>query len=83
MSLNTDQYIVAFRSGEWAEIMLSGDGDTDLDLRVYDENLKLVEVSNSSGDDEAVGWVPMWTGEYLIEVQNYGGVYNHYVLITN
>jgi hypothetical protein len=37
---NTDAYPIAFRGGEQAAVFVSGDGDTDLDLYVYDQELR-------------------------------------------
>jgi hypothetical protein len=83
LARDTDRYVLGFVAGEYAMIMLSGDGDTDLDLLLYDENLKPILSSTSLGDDEMVEWVPAWTGEYLIEVVNLGEIHNNYVLLTN
>ena len=83
LSHSTDHYVIPFVGGEYARIALSGDGDTDLDIRVYDESGNLIKESLSTGDDEIVGWVPAWTGRYLVEVSNLGDVYNNYVLVTN
>jgi hypothetical protein len=43
----TNQYTISFRGGEAARITVAGDGDTDLDLYVYDEFGNLV----ASDDD--------------------------------
>jgi len=80
---STDQYNVEFRGGETAEVALSGDGDTDLDLWVYDEFNNLVASDAGSTDTAYVSWTPRWTGNFRVEVQNRGAVYNQYVLITN
>ncbi len=80
---STDQYNVEFRGGESAEIAVSGDGDTDLDLWVYDEFNNLVASDAGSTDTAYVSWTPRWTGTFRVEVQNRGAVYNQYVLITN
>jgi len=74
----TDIYRVTFRGGEAAMVALSGDGDTDLDLIIRDENGNVVCASQSAGDDEVCRFYPRWTGPFRIEVKNLGGVYNHY-----
>jgi len=82
-SHSTDYYMVEFQGGSGAEIALSGDGDTDLDLFVYDENGNRIASDTGATDDAYVSWTPRWTGQFRIEVKNLGGVYNQYVMITN
>lgn len=80
---HTDVYTITFRGGENAEIIVSGDGDTDLDLYVYDENGNLVESDTDYTDDCIVEWLPKWTGPFRVEIVNLGRVANCYTLITN
>ncbi len=79
----TDVYNVTFRGGEPAFLAISGDGDTDLDLYVYDQNGNLICASNGPGDDEACRWYPRWTGPFIVRVRNLGGVYNQYRMWSN
>ena len=76
-------YNVSFVAGYIAEVALSGDGDTDLDLYVYDSNGNLIASDTDYTDDCYVNWVPAWTGRYIIKVVNRGRVPNRYVLMTN
>lgn len=78
----TDVFNSVFRGGERAYVAISGDGDSDLDLFVYDENNNLICRSNTAGDDESCAWQPRWTGRFRIEVRNLG-VANRYVIVTN
>jgi len=79
----TDTYVVRFEEDESAVVVLRGDGDTDLDLYVYDVNGHLI-ASDTDGDAiAAVRWTPAWTGRFIIKVVNHGSVYNHYTLETN
>jgi hypothetical protein len=80
---STDIYNVTFRGGEPAIVAISGDGDTDLDLIIRDENGNVVCASQTTGDDEACRWYPKWTGAFRIEVKNLGGVYNQYRMAHN
>lgn len=80
---SADVFHVTFRGGELARVALSGDGDTDLDLYVYDEYGSLIAKDDDSSDDCYVSWVPKWTGSFKIRVVNRGRVYNEYVLVTN
>lgn len=80
---STDTYVIAFKYGLPAEIFVSGDGDTDLDLYVYDENGNLIDSDTDYTDDCYVCWRPAWTGSFVVKVVNRGQVYNQYVLVTN
>ena len=84
LSRDTDVYEdLVFEGGEYAHIALRGDGDTDLDLKVYDENGNEIDTSTGSTDREAVSFTPRWTGPFRIEIKNYGRVYNDYTLCLN
>lgn len=76
-------YRVKFWGGELAEVCVSGDGDTDLDLYVYDANGNLIGSDTDYTDDCVVRWVPAWTGEFSIKVVNRGAVYNNFAIWTN
>lgn len=80
---STDAYVLAFKYGVPAEIFVSGDGDTDLDLYVYDENGNAIVCDDDYSDDCYVCWTPAWTGNFIVKIVNRGPVYNQYVLLTN
>lgn len=79
----SDIYEVGFRAGEPAVVVVRGDGDTDLDLYIYDENGNLVASDTDDTDDCMVRWVPRWTGRFVIKVVNRGSVDNRYQIQTN
>ena len=77
---SSDSYVVRFNAYERAYIEVYGDGDTDLDLYIYDNYGNLV-ASDTSVSYNAGGWfVPTCTCPYKIVVKNNGRVYNDYVL---
>jgi hypothetical protein len=78
LAFSTDVYRVALWGNEVTEIRLVGDGDTDLDLYVYDQFGDLVAVSNGPTDIETIRFVPRRTAVYTIRVVNLGRVYNEY-----
>ena len=80
---DTDSYEIRFYGDEVAQIIVRGDGDTDLDLFVYDENGNLVASDTDSTDVCVVTWTPRWTGNFRVRVKNLGRVYNRYTLTTN
>lgn len=76
-------YEVKFWSNELAEVCISGDGDTDLDLYVYDSNGNLIGSDTDYTDECVVRWVPAWTGAFTIKVVNRGALYNEFAIWTN
>jgi hypothetical protein len=76
----TDVYTVTFRGGERATVTVRGDGDTDLDLYVYDENGNLIVKDDDHTDNCVVSFTPKWTGPFKIRVVNRGNVYNQYTI---
>lgn len=79
----TDVYHISFRAEQTAIVTVIGDGDTDLDLYVYDENDNLIVKDVDYSDDCVVSFVPKWTGVFTIKIVNRGNVYNNYVMRTN
>lgn len=80
---SSDYYNISFVANYLAEIALCGDGDTDLDLYVYDSNGNLIASDTDYTDECYVCWVPKWTGRFRVKIVNRGPIYNRYVLITN
>ena len=80
---STDTYNISFIANSLAEIVVSGDGDTDLDLYVYASNGNLIVKDNDYTDDCYVRWYPKWTGRFIVKIVNRGPVYNRYVIVTN
>lgn len=80
---STDTYSISFVANRLAEIVVSGDGDTDLDLYVYDSNGNLIVKDVDYTDDCYVRWYPKWTGRFIVKIVNRGPLYNRYVLVTN
>lgn len=79
----TDVYEMTFRGGELALVVVSGDGDTDLDLYVYDELGNLVAEDEDGTDQCLVRWAPLWRGSFVVKIVNRGAVYNNYLIRTN
>lgn len=80
---DVNSYQVKFWAGELAEVCVSGDGDTDLDLYVYDANGNLIGSDTDYTDECVVRWVPAWTGTFIIKVVNRGALYNNFIIWTN
>lgn len=82
-ALDTASHEVLFAAGETAAVYVSGDGDTDLDLYVYDANGNLVCSDEDETDEMLCVWTPRRTQAYRVEITNLGDVYNAYAIETN
>jgi len=80
---SSDTYEISFIASELAEIVVIGDRDTDLDLYVHDSNGNLITRDDDYTDRCYVGWVPKWTGRYIVKIVNRGPILNYYRLVTN
>ncbi|GAB4038383.1 PPC domain-containing protein [Spirosoma gilvum] len=80
---SVDVFRIAFYGQEPAAVVVRGDGDTDLDLYIYDSNGNLIASDDDSSDYCAVSWTPRYTGTFIIRVKNRGNVYNRYAMATN
>jgi hypothetical protein len=82
-ALGSLSYTLPFIAGQLAQVYVSGDGSTDLDVLVYDQNGVLITFDDDWGDECLVRWVPKWTGPFTIVVKNLGRVWNRYYITTN
>lgn len=78
-----DDYTISFYGGEVARVGVVGDGDTDVDLYVYDENGHLIAKDDDRTAECVVQFTPRWTGPFRVRVVNNGYVYSNYILMTN
>lgn len=79
---STDVYRVRFNGGEPALVLVSGDGDSDLDLFIQDENGNEVCSDDDATDDMVCRWTPRWTGQFTVRVKNLG-MANQYTIVHN
>ncbi|MCW5765431.1 MAG: hypothetical protein KIT68_05590 [Phycisphaeraceae bacterium] len=79
----TDIWTVSFEGGKLAQVGVIGDGDTDLDLVVYDEGGHLIGTDVDGTDRCLVQWTPRWTGKFKLHIRNMGRIPNCYRLLTN
>lgn len=81
-SHSTNTYTCTLKGGEITTIELKGDGDTDLDLYVYDSYGNLIAYDEAYGDYCSAGLVVYNTSKWTIKVVNRGNVYNDFVLVV-
>jgi len=77
---DTDVYTHIFQAGEPVGIAVSGDGDSDLDLYIFDQNGNLITGDEDGTDTCLASWTPRWTGQFIIKVVNRGGLANAYTV---
>lgn len=67
-------------AGEEVEIILDGDGSTDLDMFIYDSNGNLIASRTGYGDSESSVLDIYRNTRLTVKVVNRGSVYNDYSL---
>ena len=78
-----DTYQIPYYGNSFAELAVVGDGDSDLDLLVTDENGNRICYDVSGSDQLYCSWTPRWDGYFIVTVANVGRVRNSYYLLTN
>jgi hypothetical protein len=79
----TRTFNVEFRANEYARIDVRGDGDTDLDCWVYDENWNLIDSDLDYTDWCILEFNPRWAGVFNLRVRNLGSIWNGTVITSN
>lgn len=79
----SDNYSVTLRGGEEATILVKGDGQSDIDCYLEDENENVVARDIDKTDSCLLTMTPKWTGTFRVEVRNMGKVSSHYVIQTS
>ncbi|MFN4159091.1 MAG: hypothetical protein ACK4GO_11890 [Gemmobacter sp.] len=80
---STDRWKVPFYGKSYAEVAVVGDGDSNLDVLITDENGNTICYDVSWSDKLYCDFVPAWNGYFYIVVQNVGRKRNSYYLLTN
>ena len=83
LAYGSDMYDIVFRAGQPARVDVIGDGDTDLDLYIYDQFGNIVASDTDYSDRCVAIWTPIWTGVFRLKIVNRGDVFNRYTLRTN
>jgi hypothetical protein len=78
----TDQIKMQFVGGLPAQVQVSGNGASDLNMVIYDQFRNPICKDEAYGDQMFCLWTPRRTGLFIIEVKN-GALANEYILRTN
>jgi hypothetical protein len=68
--------------GQAITVRVNGDGDTDLDLYVFDDNGRLIVFDEDPDDFPVVTFTVLRSSRFTVEVRNLGHVYNRYSIST-
>lgn len=79
----TDVWEIPYSAASRAEVAVVGDGDTNLDVAVTDEDGNLICFDSGWSDRFFCNWTPARDGYFLVTVENLGNARNSYVLLTN
>ncbi|MCW5933683.1 MAG: hypothetical protein KIT45_05180 [Fimbriimonadia bacterium] len=79
----TKSFVKSYRAVQIAAVAVSGDGDTDLDMFVYDEQGNLITHDTEPIDECICVWKPTDNGRYVIKVVNRGAIYNEFGIAMN
>lgn len=71
-----------FKKESQAMIRVSGDGNSDLDCYLYDDNMRELDRDTSSDDQCRLWVIPKQTGKFHLRVINLGSI-NHFEFWTN
>jgi hypothetical protein len=79
----TVTYSLPLRGNEYVEILCFGDGDTDIDLYLYNPNGSLNASDEGPSDACRLYGTTGPGGVYTLVVKNWGRVYNQFEIVTN
>ena len=79
----TQTWNLLLAGGVPALIVVDGDGDSDLDAVLYDENGNMVDFDIDSTDYCVLSVTPRWSGPFTLEIRNVGARANLYELTVD
>jgi hypothetical protein len=77
---SSDFWTLKLRADVTYTITVVGDGDTDLDGYLRDENGNSIDSDTDLTDVLVLSVTPRWSGPFTLEIRNLGAVFNRYVL---
>ena len=80
---STHTFQIAFRGGEYARVIVEGDGSTDLDLYIYDQWGNPVDSDVDYTDYCVTQWYVRVAAVYTVKIVNREGYTNSYAIATN
>jgi hypothetical protein len=81
--MDTNIYYGIFKKDDISVLKISGDGSTDFDCYLYDENNNHVAEDIRGIDECLIVWSPKWTGKFKIVIRNLGAACNEFTISSN
>jgi hypothetical protein len=79
----TVTYSLSLRPREYVDIVCFGDGDTDLDMFLYNPDGSLNAFDDAPGDGCRLYGTTGPGGVYTLVIKNWGRVWNQFEIVTN
>jgi hypothetical protein len=76
----TQEFTLVLEAGRSYRIVVDGDGDSDLDAYLYDENGHLISKDDDLTDLSILRVTPRWTGPFTVRVVNRGRASNLFTI---
>ena len=76
-------YILPFYGNSHAEVLVRGDGNSDIDCYIYDRYGNLIDNDVDSTATCDLNWYPDYNAPYKIVIKNYGDYTTSYFVQTN
>ncbi|MBU1346844.1 MAG: hypothetical protein KKA16_07815 [Alphaproteobacteria bacterium] len=76
-------YQMTPRGGYVWNVVAAGDGDTDVDMDVFDQNGNLVCRDIRVSSRASCSLTPAWTGPFTVRISNLGGVWTRTLVMSN
>lgn len=78
-----DLWEMAFKGRAYAELSVIGNGASNLDVSVTDENGNVICFEQSPSDAIYCDFIPSWDGMFYLTVENSGTAANDYYVVSN
>lgn len=76
-------YDVTFQGNQGAQVVVSGDGRSNVDCHAYAQDGSLIDSDENPTDVCLLDWWENWTGVVRVEIHARGAALNDYILVTN
>lgn len=78
-----DKYDLYLKSDESTRILVKGDGNSDIDCAIFDEDGNLIDKDTNPKETCYLQVIPKWTGKFTLFIINDSSNYSAYALNVN
>lgn len=76
-------YEMTAQGGYLWNVIAAGDGDTDVDMEVFDQNGNLICRDIAPYTRASCSFTPAWTGRFTVRISNLGNVWTRTLIMSN